>query len=111
MVPEDDFLSINAGCVLCVLRPPPRNSAKTKREDGSKRKDVSYLYGDVGSFLSNNTLSRGQGKVPTKGSTGTFPQTHINSVAVRGHRQPTWNAMIYPRQEPNHHQHASSSST
>lgn len=70
MVHEDDFLSIDACCVLCVcvLRPPPRNSAKTKREDGSKRKDVSQLYGDVGSFLSNNTLSRGQEKLLSRGS-------------------------------------------
>lgn len=53
--------------VVCVLRPPPRNSAKTKRVDGSKRKDVSYLYGDVGSFLSNNTYHGAKEKFLLRG--------------------------------------------
>lgn len=82
------YSSIDAWCVLVlrVLRPPPRNSAKTKREDGSKRKDVSYLYGDVGSLLSNNTLSRGQGKGPhylaNKGLPTDLFLKHIHSTAL-----------------------------
>lgn len=61
------FLALMLVCVsvLSVLRPPPRNSAKTKREDGTKRKDVSYLYGDVGSLLSNDSVSN---KGPSKSS-------------------------------------------